>query len=272
MTNTHNTKIALSFDDGALDGYTNIFPLLKKYNLPATFNIVTGYLDQNTCGVEKPFPILTWQMAREMSSSSLVEIANHSSNHTNDWDAITAGRKVLLSKLNMPTDKMMGFASPESKLPIDNLLYREERFINFGFSYVRTGMRVRSHKATRIVARKLSRVIHLGWIYKFAYRDTLLNADDDYFLYSVPIMRDTTINQLIALIEYARAIDKNIVLLLHRIKKRDEAGYHDNWSWDYSKFECLLKYLYNEQLRGHIKVVKTQDIIDRHYNNGVLPK
>ena len=80
MPKSHITKIALSFDDGALDGYTNIFPLLKKYNLPATFNIVSGYLDQNTCGVEKPFPTLTWEMVREMSMSSLIEIANHSSN------------------------------------------------------------------------------------------------------------------------------------------------------------------------------------------------
>ena len=261
MKNTHNTKIALSFDDGALDGYTNIFPLLKKYNFPATFNIVTGYLEPNTCGVEKPFPTLTWKMVREMLSSSLIEIANHSSNHTNDWYAIAEGRNTIITKLKMPIGKMIGFASPESKLSGVRVLSNKEQFINLGISYVRTGMRIRSHNLARIVARKVGRVMHLGWIYKIAYGDTLLDSEDNYFLYSVPIMKDTTINQLISLIEYAKSEDKNIILLLHRIKKSDEASYNDSWSWDYSKFECLLQYLHNEQLNGHVEMQKTQDLI-----------
>lgn len=257
----YNTKIALSIDDGAKDGYTYVFPLLKEYNLPATFNLVSGYLDNNTSDVEKTFSTLTWQMAREMSLSSLIEIANHSSNHTNDWDAIIAGREVLLSRLNMPSDKKMGFASPESKLVVDNPASVKERLTNLGISYVRTGMRVRSHKIMRILARKLGRVLHFDWIYHLAYHDTLLGEDDVYFLYSIPIMIDTTLNQIISLIKHAEAEGKSLILLLHRIKKSGEADYNDNWCWDYRKFECLLRYLHNEQLRGHIEVVKVQDII-----------
>lgn len=39
--NLKNT-IAITFDDGYLDNFTNAAPLLKKYNLPATFYITTG--------------------------------------------------------------------------------------------------------------------------------------------------------------------------------------------------------------------------------------
>ena len=270
MPKSHITKIALSFDDGALDGYTNIFPLLKKYNLPATFNIVSGYLDQNTCGVEKPFPTLTWEMVREMSMSSLIEIANHSSNHTNKWYAIAEGRKEIISELKKPISTMIGFASPESKLIGAGMLSNTQQCITLGVSYVRTGMRIRSHNMGRIAARKIGRIMHLGWIYKIAYRDTLLDKEDNFFLYSVPVMKDTTTNQLIALIEYARSEDKNVIILLHRVKKLGEAGYNDSWSWDYGKFECLLQYLHDEWLSGHIEMLKTQDMIKQCNNSGTM--
>ena len=36
--------INLSFDDGRIDNYNILYPLLKKYNLSATLNITTGFL------------------------------------------------------------------------------------------------------------------------------------------------------------------------------------------------------------------------------------
>ncbi len=36
---------ALTFDDGHFDFYTNAWPLLKKYKLPATLYIATGFID-----------------------------------------------------------------------------------------------------------------------------------------------------------------------------------------------------------------------------------
>jgi len=40
-------NIVLSFDDGRKDFYEYALPILKKYNLVATLNVTTGYVDGN---------------------------------------------------------------------------------------------------------------------------------------------------------------------------------------------------------------------------------
>jgi peptidoglycan/xylan/chitin deacetylase (PgdA/CDA1 family) len=41
-------SLALTFDDGHYDFYTNAWPILKKYNLPASIYITTGFIDGTT--------------------------------------------------------------------------------------------------------------------------------------------------------------------------------------------------------------------------------
>jgi len=38
-------SVSVSFDDGYADNYTTALPILKKYNVPSTFFIATGYLN-----------------------------------------------------------------------------------------------------------------------------------------------------------------------------------------------------------------------------------
>lgn len=64
--------IVITFDDGHLDNYTNAYPLLKKYNMPATMFIIVD-------AIGKP-GFVTKEQLREMDESGLITIASHSLN------------------------------------------------------------------------------------------------------------------------------------------------------------------------------------------------
>lgn len=68
----------LTIDDGYLSNYIYAYPLLKKYNTKAAIFIVAASAGK-TPGI---FPHFTWEQAREMEKSGLVEIQNHGLNHT----------------------------------------------------------------------------------------------------------------------------------------------------------------------------------------------
>lgn len=74
--------VALTFDDAYRDNYLNAFPLLKKYNISATVFIPTAYVDKEIFNSEdKTIPVMSWQEAREMEESGLVDFAPHSHTH-----------------------------------------------------------------------------------------------------------------------------------------------------------------------------------------------
>ncbi|MCG8672370.1 MAG: poly-beta-1,6-N-acetyl-D-glucosamine N-deacetylase PgaB [Pseudomonadales bacterium] len=79
--------ILLTFDDGYISFYSKIYPLLKLYQYPAVFALVTSWLEK---GPQDKVPygkelrsrsdFLTWDQVKEMHASGLVEIASHSHN------------------------------------------------------------------------------------------------------------------------------------------------------------------------------------------------
>ena len=71
---TPSRPVLLTFDDGHLDNYTQLFPLLQKHQVPALIFLVTDFIGQ------KP-DYLTWQQVREMQQSGLVEFGSHTCSH-----------------------------------------------------------------------------------------------------------------------------------------------------------------------------------------------
>ena len=71
--NLPERPVILTFDDGYRDFYTDVFPILKKYQVKAIAYIVPNFLD-------KPNNLSTW-MLKEISQSGLVEIGAHTMNH-----------------------------------------------------------------------------------------------------------------------------------------------------------------------------------------------
>ena len=85
-TQNDQPAYVLTFDDGYLDFYTRVFPLLRQYDLPAILFVTTGFVEDGT-----PYPMLsnpdavvqpvTWDMLGEMAESGLVTLGAHTHTH-----------------------------------------------------------------------------------------------------------------------------------------------------------------------------------------------
>ncbi|OGZ24840.1 MAG: hypothetical protein A2896_01610 [Candidatus Nealsonbacteria bacterium RIFCSPLOWO2_01_FULL_43_32] len=75
--------VVLTFDDSFEDNYSNVFPVLKKYNFPATFFVATDFIgkDQKNESTGIFFKTLSWPQIKEMSESGLIDFEPHTSTH-----------------------------------------------------------------------------------------------------------------------------------------------------------------------------------------------
>lgn len=66
FSKTNKKRIALTFDDGYLNNYTVVFPILTKHNIPATFYITTEGLEiENYCMWPEIFESLKIEKPKE---------------------------------------------------------------------------------------------------------------------------------------------------------------------------------------------------------------
>lgn len=104
--NNRNNKnsILITLDDGYVDNYLYVFPLLKKYNMKATIFLNTFYIEEKhdykniqiklngianneaiqkflSFGNAKSEQYLSWEQIKEMSQSGLVDFQAHSHKH-----------------------------------------------------------------------------------------------------------------------------------------------------------------------------------------------
>lgn len=76
--------VAITVDDVYEDTYTVLFPLLKKYNIPATLFLTTDLSPQEKLG---NLPRPTWEQLKEMQDSGLVTVEVHGRTHIN-WPTL----------------------------------------------------------------------------------------------------------------------------------------------------------------------------------------
>lgn len=73
--------VVVTFDDGYESNYVYAYPILKKYNIKATINLVVGWVtDFNPLFQPEVLSMMTWDEIREMQVSGLVDFQSHTYN------------------------------------------------------------------------------------------------------------------------------------------------------------------------------------------------
>jgi peptidoglycan/xylan/chitin deacetylase (PgdA/CDA1 family) len=94
--------IALTFDDGYRDFYTNAWPILHKHNFKATNYVITDFIGWDA--------YMTWPMLQELDATGQIELGAHTRSHADlrtlsnerRWDEIIGSKSILEQGLGHP--------------------------------------------------------------------------------------------------------------------------------------------------------------------------
>ncbi len=115
--------VAITFDDGYLDNYTNAYPILKKYRIPATIFVVINRIGKHLGSDD----YMSWEQIKELSDSGLITIGSHSMNHPNLSEAAS--------------DSKLKYEIFESKRILEEALRRKVDFFSYPFGGINTQAR-----------------------------------------------------------------------------------------------------------------------------------
>jgi len=260
--------VALSFDDGRIDNYTIALEVLNRYDLPATFNLTTGYIkgefQKGRLTYAEP---LTLEMVKELFASRKYEIAGHGYWHKNTKEDILQGICELCEILG--TDTLYhggnGFASPGTDLDLKYYEKIKRELAEHNVRYVRLSLRYISKRKLKVLARKASRLLHIPALYAYAYTDTLMSDARNGLIYSVPVLAPISVAELKALICKAAKQKKACVLMFHSIIDTKEV--RDNWDYPTQKFEQICGFLDEMRRKNLINVVTSMTLYDAIKND-----
>ena len=105
-TDLPENPVIITFDDAHIDVYKNVFPILQKYRMRATFFVVTDYVNL--------YPnYITWDQAREMQASGWANFESHTLNNRNlteitsrdkIWDQLYGSKQAIEWYLKKPVN------------------------------------------------------------------------------------------------------------------------------------------------------------------------
>lgn len=253
-------KIMLSFDDSREDFYTRVFLLLRKYNIPATLNVISGFVN-GTAKMNMPSAdgkAMTSGQVVECQQSGLVEIACHGATHDNTKEGVL--RNIEDMKAWGVNVERIGFASPTSILTKDNIHETGiDTLVEQGIlSYVRSGIRTRREGFVYSAFTLLDSKIHSCRLFYLLNKRCVIGSPLPSILPSVAVNCYHSLLQVTNLIKKMK--DGEIVILnFHSVLRKTDSGYgKDKFYWEEGKFEKLLKEL-NTDIS--VKVCMTKELL-----------
>lgn len=242
--------IVLSFDDGRKDFYTRALPILQKYGLTATLNIVPDFVGQRgIAGFSSGNgECVSWDEIKECVSSG-VEIANHSANHTNAVEEIVRGSAEIRERLGL--SQMPGFASPNSGVSKKNFDKYRNLLLSRNVKYIRSGNQLKRDGYVNILLYLLYKYTKAPGFFGLYNRRNIIAVSEKQkeptFLPSVTCNRDNTIRQMIRFIE-KMPDDSAAILMFHSILDEADPGFgKDKWFNTTGEFEQLCSFLAKDQ-------------------------
>jgi peptidoglycan/xylan/chitin deacetylase (PgdA/CDA1 family) len=106
--------ISITFDDGFEDFYLTVFPLLRKYEIPASLFVTTGYI-----GAVMPtrqgqkFRIVSEEQLKEMANSSCVALYPHTERHPKFSEIST---EEAIQEINSSRQKLEGVIGKKANI------------------------------------------------------------------------------------------------------------------------------------------------------------
>ena len=247
--------IVISIDDGSIDHY-RLYQLLKSYQTPATFNIITSRIDKTG--------YLTREQLTEIYSDPLMEIACHSNTHKNDDEDILLANECFDEWLDAMKNGI-GFASPGSAMKKDFVIENAAHLHELGLVYIRSAdnptpcerhkaiyERLANEGAPETVLHNVSRLI-------FEFTDA--------YLPSAVVYQTTEVEHLKMLVDLAIEESACLILMLHRVEKEGEPHWDNTWCYDYDKTEELLRHIQKRRGEGVLDLMTTREAFE-----GFTPK
>lgn len=254
MSKFEKGVITISVDDGRKDAYRLAQEVLPKYNIPATFNITTAFVDKNNSGTKGS---VTLNQLKEMYDNPLVEIAGHGHAHKNDDADIIYGRELLYNWLDIKEDTI-GFASPGSGLKNNHIKENAQKLRDMGYLYIRSGISVEEPTAQHEKVKEK--------IKPYAKSDYVVNnvnqlsyGFNSMCVNSVIVFNYTSVEELKQLVDIAESEKACLTFMFHGITKDGEADPDNLWCFSYDKFLEFAQYLTERREKGGIEILTTKE-------------
>lgn len=208
VNNNSKKQVIIAFDDGYYSVYKYAYPILKKYQVPITFALITSYLGRGkTRPYASSYSYININEVKEMVDCLNVEIASHSVTHRD------------LTKISSQDAK---FELEYSKKILDSLFNQET--VTFVYPYGAVNHHIA--ELTKSAGYKLGRSIRWGepnlWV-------------DRYLIPIKEIRMSTSVQEVLNHLKY----HKTTVLLFHRIMPNP--AYFTEWG--VNKFSSLIEIL-----------------------------
>lgn len=229
--------ISLSFDDGREDNFKIAYPLLKRYGLPATFFVTTGFIDGTLVSDDFGIGRKAMSIANlKVMQDGGMEIASHGDRHITE----TADFRLSLQKLRAwgLSGESVGFSVPHLECTGQAL----EDFIAENHDFLTYARVNRDPRCYRFLSKAYYAGYHLtkmACFYDAFNHFSLMKKTSPFSLYSPMLHSDVRVGGLKKFIAKHSREDCWLILTFHSIVENPT----DRWEWGADSFEALLSFL-----------------------------